>query len=519
MDPRLYKAAATLGRVEEHAHLIKEIKKENHNLLLGVTPTLENTVFHLAARFGHMDFIKEVYDEQCESLLAMTNSKGDTALHIAARAGHHSIIKFLVEKSLSVSTSLDAEQGGNQTINILRIQNEGNNTVLHEALRYRHEEVVVELTEWDDELWSIVNEVGESPLYLAAKGGLTEIVRKVLQFYHSYPHGGPEDLTALHAAAIWNKHELIKEKDLYGRTALHYVASYHKYGQECDVVKLLLEKDSSVAYIQDKDGRSPLHFAAGNGDNGVTEEIIRRYPDAVDLVDKGCQNAIHYCMSEGHLKVRPYTGNYIKVLHCLMSKGWHGELLNQQDNDGNTPLHLAVISGIPDPVKCMLSNKERLDTDTMNKYNLTPRDLTIPSKLASKEEIAVYWDLDRVDAKFGMAEPLNGKEWDLVNATKDGTFINSLKELRKNQMIVATLIATVTFAAAFQVPGGYKTDNGTSVLADDSTFKQFLDADAKAFKLSMAALLLSFTFTLLRNIFSLSFKKAPSFTIWCNGSW
>ncbi|KAF8391955.1 hypothetical protein HHK36_022295 [Tetracentron sinense] len=510
MDPRLYKAAATLGRVEEHAHLIKEIKKENHNLLLGVTPTLENTVFHLAARFGHMDFIKEVYDEQCESLLAMTNSKGDTALHIAARAGHHSIVKFLVEKSLSVSTSLDAEQGGNQTINILRIQNEGKNTVLHEALRYRHEEVVVELTEWDDELWSIVNKVGESPLYLAAKGGLTEIVRQVLQFYHSYPHGGPEDLTALHAAAIWNKHdivkllaekksELIKEKDLYGRTALHYAASYHKYGQKCDVVKLLLEIDSSVAYIQDNDGRSPLHFAAGKGDNGVTEEIIRCYPDAVDLVDKRGQNAIHYCISECHLKVRPYTDNYINVLHCLMSKGWHGELLNQQDNDGNTPLHLAVISGISDLVKCMLSNKERLDTDTMNKYNLTPRDLTIHSKLASKEEIAVYWDLYRVDAKFGIAEPLNGKEWDLVNATKDSMFINSLKELRKNQMIVATLIATVTFAAAFQVPGGYKTDNGTSVLADDSTFKRFLDADATAFRLSMSALVLSFGFTLLRN--------------------
>ncbi|KAF8391777.1 hypothetical protein HHK36_022011 [Tetracentron sinense] len=424
MDRRLYKAA-TSGSVD----LFKEVADEIRNLQLEVTP-VKNTILHLAAKLEHEDLIKEVCDK-CPSLLVMPNSKGDTALHIAARIGHLSIVTYLVVKSFSVSTSIDVEQGGNQINNRLRIQNKGNNTVLHEALRYGHSEVVKELTEWDPELWCVLNEAGESPLYLAAKGGLTEIVGKVLQSSYPLAYGGPEDSTALHAAAIWNnqgivkllvakKPGLIKEQDLYWRTPLHYAVSYHKYDEECDVIKLLLEKDSSVAYIRDKDGRSALHFAAGNGDDGVTKEIIGRYPDAVELVDNRGQNAIHYCMSGCHRKVPPYTDHYVKVLHCLMSKGRDiDDLLNQQDNDGNTPLHLAVINGISALVESMCEKKGRVDTDTMNMANLTPRDLTIPSKHASREEIAVYWDLYRVDAKFGRAEPLNEKEWDRLDTPEE----------------------------------------------------------------------------------------------------
>ncbi|KAF8391793.1 hypothetical protein HHK36_022027 [Tetracentron sinense] len=207
--------------IKECTDLIKQVKEENPNLLLGVTP-MGNTVFHLAAKVRDRDLVEEVYDEQCESLLAMTNSKGDTALHIAIRSGHLCIVNFLVEKSISASTSIDVEQGGNQTNYILGIQNHRNNTVLHEALRYRHEDVAKVLLEKATELWCVVNEA---------------------------------DITKL---LVEKKPELIEEQDIYGRTALHYAASYGWPG----VAILLLEADSSVAYIQDKDGRSALHYAA-----------------------------------------------------------------------------------------------------------------------------------------------------------------------------------------------------------------------------------------------------------------
>ncbi|KAF8391799.1 hypothetical protein HHK36_022033 [Tetracentron sinense] len=466
--------------IKKRADLIKEVKEENPNLLLGVTPTLRNNVLHIAAKVGDRDLVEEVYDEQCESLLSMTNSKGDTALHIAARSGHLSIVNFLVEKSISASTSIDVEQGGNQT-NYIRV-----------------------LTEKAPELWCVVNKAGESPLYLAAKGGLREIVGQVLlESSHRYAHGGPNGLTALHATVIWGRYysyditkllvekktELIKEQDIYGRTVLQYVASYDKY--KCvEVAKLLLEKDSSVAYIQDKDGRSPLHFAAGKGSQDVTREIIGRYPDAVDLVDNRGQNAFHVCIGKGPEE----------MLDCLMRKVRDDEVLNQQDNDGNTPLHLAVKRGNPKLVKSMLTKKGRVDTDTMNKDNFTPLDLAIRRDHASKQEIQVYEHLRYASANFGIVEPFDEKGWDLANAQKDTKNNTSdiIKEISSNQMIVAALIATVTFAAAFQVPGGYNSNDGTATLAKKVAFQVFVVTDAIALSCSMTAVFLCFIFTLIR---------------------
>ncbi|KAF8391775.1 hypothetical protein HHK36_022009 [Tetracentron sinense] len=423
------------------------------------------SVYLSNARF---DLARQLFDRMPERVLVSWN------VMISGRVGYvekeEHMLKFHIEK-LAVAFGIlivpsDETDTGDQ-------ESTGNNTVLHVTLRYRHSEVVKVLTEKAPELWCVVNEVGESPLYLAAKGGQTEILGQVLQSSQPYAHDWPKGLTALHAAALWNnygiaelvvkkKPELIKEQDIYGRTALHYAASYHKYNEECEVVKLLLEWDSSVAYIQDKDGRSALHFAAGKGDDGVTEEITRCYPDAVDLVDNRGQNAFHYCMNGCHLKSSPLAYYYIKVLHCLMSKVRDDEVLNQQDNDGNTPLHLAVINCIPDLVRCMLQKKGRVETDTMNKANFTPKDLTIPNKHRLEEEVAVYLELNKADTKF-----------------------------------------------AFQVPGGYQSDDGTATLAKKAAFQVFVVMDAIALSCSMTAVFLNFIFTifLLYNSYSDISKK------------
>lgn len=66
---------------------------------------------------------------------------------------------------------------------------------------------------------------------------------------------------------------------------------------------------------------------------------------------------------------------------------------------------------------------------------------------------------------------------------KDAEEINRYRALANNLAIVAVLIATVTFAAAFTLPGGYENDGanrGMAVLANKATFKAFLISDAVA---------------------------------------
>ncbi|KAF2320694.1 hypothetical protein GH714_030097 [Hevea brasiliensis] len=89
----------------------------------------------------------------------------------------------------------------------------------------------------------------------------------------------------------------------------------------------------------------------------------------------------------------------------------------------------------------------------------------------------------------------------------------------QSHQIVATLIATITFAAGFTLPGGYSDhdgpDEGTAILTRRSAFKTFLITDTLAFALSISVVLIHFLLTLQpskRKYFNL-FAAAAYFTL------
>jgi hypothetical protein len=75
----------------------------------------------------------------------------------------------------------------------------------------------------------------------------------------------------------------------------------------------------------------------------------------------------------------------------------------------------------------------------------------------------------------------------------------------ETHLLVATLIATVTFTAAFTVPGGYQSqgvDEGLAVLGKSAAFGAFLIANTLAFGLSMTSILIHFIASLLGDVVS-----------------
>ena len=74
---------------------------------------------------------------------------------------------------------------------------------------------------------------------------------------------------------------------------------------------------------------------------------------------------------------------------------------------------------------------------------------------------------------------------------------NFMKQRSESTVLVATLIATVTFAASFTVPGGYKSqdgaDEGSALLSKKTSFQIFLIANSVAFGLSLASVFSHFT--------------------------
>ena len=70
------------------------------------------------------------------------------------------------------------------------------------------------------------------------------------------------------------------------------------------------------------------------------------------------------------------------------------------------------------------------------------------------------------------------------------------EKARESHLVVAALIATVTFSAAFTIPGGYKnergTDQGTAILIRNAVFNMFVISDAIAVVSSLLAVLFYF---------------------------
>jgi hypothetical protein len=77
----------------------------------------------------------------------------------------------------------------------------------------------------------------------------------------------------------------------------------------------------------------------------------------------------------------------------------------------------------------------------------------------------------------------------------------ALSRARESHLVVAALIATVTFAAAFTLPGGYKSDQGpnegTAILAKKPAFIVFVISDAMSMVLSLLAVFIHFMISLI----------------------
>jgi len=193
MDPALYKAA-TQGRVG----ILRKLVVNDVKILNSKTPQ-NNTALHLAALHGHPKFARKVLAES-EELLVTRNDDGDTPLHLAAKAGKLEVAKLLVNRALAWPQDKKSP---------LIMTNKAGDTALHEAVQYSRGAVAVVLLDADPNRGHDLNERMESPLDMAAREGLVQVVQKIV----NSPWVGQEFLpsislsgTAMHQAVLGTHH-------------------------------------------------------------------------------------------------------------------------------------------------------------------------------------------------------------------------------------------------------------------------------------------------------------------------
>ncbi|KAJ6297489.1 hypothetical protein OIU78_023107 [Salix suchowensis] len=405
----------------------------------------ENTILHVYLRNQwreprSTDFVDKIL-ERCPALLLQANKKGETPLHVAAKFGHSNVVKVLIDRAKAPHA--DPESGVTAAKMMLRMTNGEGDTALHEAARNAQGHVVEILTKEDPDFSYSANVHGETPLYIAASVGQRrehgKVIDEILRNCISVDYGGPHGKTALHAAItagnnVIAKQILEKEKELTKRTddngwsPLHYAAYFSRW-PDFSVVVALLECDASAAYMAEttEKKRTALHIAAIQG---------------------------HACLWMPELK----------------------RLKTEKDDKGNTPFHLIAA----------LTHKEyRWDEvypnsdEESGKYGLNKQDLSIANIYRGdfgeiQEEIIKSLE-DVGNGPFGYG-PFNLRREKAQNREE------AFNKARESYLVVAALIATVTFAAAFTLPGGYKSNQGTAILAKNAAFIVFLISDAISMK-------------------------------------
>ncbi|KAK3434004.1 hypothetical protein EUGRSUZ_D01531 [Eucalyptus grandis] len=441
MHPNVYRAAKSGDfQSPEFQSLITAISENGEDLFHQTTPN-GNNILHVAAQYEQVNFIKNLLQRPSgPPLLWQGNFKEDTPLHIAATMGSLISVRVLIKMvklhSIVENGQVDACR------ELLRKPNLHKDTALHYAVRGGHESVVKLLIEEDPQLGGVTNAADESPLYLATDRGHLYIMELILHASMlPSSHKGPKGLTALHVAihrplAGWQKIlnsilELIKERDEMGWTPLHYVASEGKF----KAVQQLLQHDIS---------------------------IVKSCPSAWDIINIKGQTALHAAV----------MGGEADVVKDILRRPNLEYLIKEQYTDGNTALHLAALHKDYTIIDILAQDK-RVDRFITNNDHMTALDIFLAHN----------------EGQPG-ASIITGS-----NIANRENSDSSTRNLINLQQLMATLIATVTFAATFTMPGGYNNDGpnrGMAILADRAAFKAFVVLNITAFSFSVVALFIQF---------------------------
>ncbi|KAB1221613.1 hypothetical protein CJ030_MR2G006823 [Morella rubra] len=345
------------------------------------------------------------------------------------------------------------------------------------------------------QLLSKQNHSGETALYVAAEHGSVDLVKEMMKYYDI---GLAEILKVLTDAIP----ELSMTVDLTNTTALHTAAAQG----HIEVVNFLLEKCSNLATIARSNGKTALHSAARHGHLEVVRALLRREPGIATRIDKKRQTALHMAVK----------GHSTELVDELVNSD--PSLINMMDTKGNTALHISARKGRAQIVSNLLAY-EGMEKLAINKSGETALDT---AEKTGHSEVALILREHGVQNANSIKPPTTNTAQELKQTVSDIKYgvHNQLEHTwqtrkrvqgiakRLNKMhseglnnainsttVVAVLIATVAFAAIFNVPGQFADDpkklppnysSGEAEIAPTVEFMIFIIFDSTALFISLA---------------------------------
>ncbi|WCJ39571.1 Ankyrin repeat family protein [Euphorbia peplus] len=440
----LYKAAIS-GDWKKAEQLFKKYPDQ-------ITPSTSlndfgETALHIATAADHTQFVHYlVHFMNVDDLTVQTNGR-DTAFYYAAARGNIEVVKLMILKN----DQLAFLEGGASMLPIQAAALNGHGEIVRMLYSLtkdhldntRAVDLLMALIDCD--MYDIAIRVLNEKLWLAIETNMDEELA-IYSFARK-----PQILTSNSNASrgfLTNYFSERRQKQLRNRGI--------------ELLKLLLELATSV--VNEKIPKlinTSLFIAAKCGNYEYISTVIHLYPDLAFELDSNNYTIFHYAVFYRHV-------NIYNIVH--EAKSIKNMIKLMTDEQGNNFLHFAAklpFTGLQVvPGAALQLQREWLWFEEVKKVVGAEHIMATNTDQKTPEEL-----FEEQHEKLRK----EGERW--LTKTSDSC------------MLVATLIATVSFTGVFSVPGGNGQDTGVPVLLDNIWFQIFAISDAITLIFSASSIL------------------------------
>jgi ankyrin repeat protein len=174
----------------------------------------------------------------------------------------------------------------------------------------------------------------ETPLHIAASLGHTEFAMEIMKLKPSFARKLNQDgFTPMHLA-LQKLHELENDDALQRNLT--------------QLVHQLLDVEKDLVRVKGREGVTPLHYVAQIGNLNFLAKFFEACPESLEDVTIRGENVLHIALKYDMVEAFWLLIRWLRRAWFKDAKLLEEKLLNWQDDEGNTLLHVAVSRNQPE---------------------------------------------------------------------------------------------------------------------------------------------------------------------------